>query len=227
MRRTPLKRTSRGYVRNLGRKGGSTSQEKFCLGFDNAEAERRLELIAELWRQFEDRGGVWDNSTLVAAKAIARGEQPDMEKRPYESAERYYERVKESNGTPANPFLHEAGKSDILTEIGRLQSLITTSAGKTLTGQKLHQAIDAYRQHVLQEYTDESGAITDNGKTKLDILKSLKSYLPDPDLGELDFTGCDQIAAIFRRRPVSKRYEKQMARKTCNNYTGGLKRCLT
>ena len=72
MRRTNLKRTVRGYVRNLGREANG-KQPKFYLGHDKAEAERRLNAILVLWQQVEDRAvngsPVWDADRLDAAKA--------------------------------------------------------------------------------------------------------------------------------------------------------------
>ena len=68
MRTTSLKRTKRGYLRNLGRlpQGG---QPKFYLGHDREVATRRLEQIAALWHIIDDlhatgkRPGppVWDH----------------------------------------------------------------------------------------------------------------------------------------------------------------------
>lgn len=79
MRETSLKRTKRGYVRNLGRLPSGT-QPKFYLGHDRAIALERLEQITTLWRHIEDwhlsRPGkpTWDDDTLQAAKALGRGE---------------------------------------------------------------------------------------------------------------------------------------------------------
>src|SRR3954452_18894084 len=89
VRKTNLKRTKRGYVRNLGRlpNGG---QPKFYLGHDREEAVRRLDRIAELWRVVEEehenrrskleppQPAVWDRHSLEAAKALAQGETPKI-----------------------------------------------------------------------------------------------------------------------------------------------------
>ena len=52
MRNTSLKRTRRGYIRNLGRLPDG-SQPKFYLGHDRDVAVRRLEAIKSLWEEIE------------------------------------------------------------------------------------------------------------------------------------------------------------------------------
>jgi hypothetical protein len=82
MRQTSLKRTKRGYVRNLGRAEGG-SQPKFYLGHDREEAIRRLTLITAMWTRVEERTTAgylptWMSEEIEAAKAIARGESPTL-----------------------------------------------------------------------------------------------------------------------------------------------------
>jgi hypothetical protein len=84
----------------------------------------------------------------------------------------------------------------------------------------LHDAIEAYRQQVQRDYLDPTaGTLTDNGKTKIDQLKTIITYIPNLDLGALDYLGTDELFAIFRRRPASKRYGKPMSQKK-NGGTG-------
>lgn len=52
MRQTNLKRTERGYIRNLG-KLPDGRQPKFYLGHDREEAVRRLARITALWKMHE------------------------------------------------------------------------------------------------------------------------------------------------------------------------------
>lgn len=125
-----MKRTRRGYVRNLGRlaQGG---QPKFYLGHDRDLAARRLEKVAELWRIVEDvhdsgrRPGpaVWDTGNLEVAKALAKGETAAVRKGDYEAPEGYFGRVNELRERlggeiePASPFLYRTGREDILDAI--------------------------------------------------------------------------------------------------------------
>jgi hypothetical protein len=243
MRQTSLKRTKRGYVRNLGRAGGG-SQPKFYLGHDRDEAIRRLGLITAMWAAVEERtkGSVgyeptWTEEELEAAKAIARGEPPtlppsglsqnvkDFVKYVHDVA-----KISEATGvkfTPSRAKAYEIGIDEINRKFGEAQTDLAKAVAKQAplpTGQTLHQALDAYRDYIDREYQEADGTISDNGKTKLGQIKAIKSYLPDVDLGSLDYQGTDKIFGVFRRRPASKRYGTPMAKKSCTNYIGELGR---
>ncbi len=239
MRNTTLKRTKRGYVRNLGRTAEDRPQEKFYLGHDKDEALARLKGIIALWKQIEARNGsrptppLWDADTLRAAKALASGETPTLKKGDYEPPEKYFSRVNEASreaGVPVLPsdqFLYEVGRKDLIGDIEASHAQMANALGtSTATGQSLHEALRAYQDNLIKrEYIDSTdGQLTDNGKTKLDQIKTIITYVPDVDLGTLDYQGCDDIFGIYRRRPISKRYKKPMARKSCSNYIGELGR---
>jgi hypothetical protein len=237
VRDTDLKKTIRGYVRNLGRmaQGG---QPKFYLGNDRAIATRRLQKIIELWQIVEElhatgtRPGVavWDKGNLEVAKALAKGEIATVKKRDYEPPERYFQRVNDLRDRlggevePASPFMYRTGQQDILDAIEQERAKL--GRGARATGQTLHQALRAYQQSIEREYRDADGTISDNGKTKVNQIRAILSYLPDLDLGSLDFTATDELFGVFRRRPLSTRYRKPMARKSCTNYIGELGRFL-
>jgi hypothetical protein len=130
VRDTGLKRTIRGYVRNLG-KMAQGGQPKFYLGHDREVAARRLEKIVELWQIVEElhatgqRPGpaVWDKANLEVAKPLARGEKPTVKKGDYEAPERYFTRVNDlrhrlgAELEPASPFLYRTGRDDIRSAI--------------------------------------------------------------------------------------------------------------
>lgn len=241
MRSTSLKRTKRGYVRNLGRlaQGG---QPKFYLGHSREEAIRRLAAIVALWEVVEDlhatgrRAGppAWDTTHLEMARSLSRGEPPEVPRAgDYEWPENYYRRVNELAeriGTPVEPAnrrIYEVGQQDILDGIEEYRGKLGTGRGDgrpELSGQSLHQALRAYQKFIEREYRDADGTISDNGKTKGSQIRTIITYVPDPDLAELDFEGTDEIFGVFRRRPSSKRYGTPMARKSCTNYMGELGR---
>lgn len=237
MRQTDLKRTARGYVRNLGRDAEGRHQ-KFYLGHDRAEAERRLKAIIVLWQQAEARFGtatmpVWDADRLAAAKAIASGEMPTLQKGHHEPPRQYFVRVNETSQAAGvafqadNEFLYNVGRQDLAAEVERSQTRLSRALGTpTATGQTLHQALRAYQDHIRHEFGDHDGAPTDNGKTKIDQITTIMRYVPDLDLGALDYHGTDELFGVFRRRPISKRYGTPMARKSCTNYIGELSRFL-
>lgn len=240
MRETSLKRTRRGYVRNLGRLS-SGSQPKFYLGHDREIAIERLERITTLWRHIESwhfsRPGkpTWDDDTLQAAKALGRGEPAALDRRNFseglEQPEAYFARINALRlaGVPICPIdelKFDTGRQDLSGDIDRSHAVLSQVTGtKQATGQSLHEALRAYQDAIKVEYKDSTdGLLSDNGKTKIDQINTIMSYLPNQDLGQLDFHGCDQVFGIFRRRPISKRYEKPMARKSCANYIGELGR---
>ncbi len=239
LRQTNLKRTSRGYVRNLGRLPNGT-QPKFYLGYERSAATHRLEQIATLWRHIEEwhvgRPGKpsWSDDTLQAAKLLGKGEPATLS--PFdvstgnEPPEKYYARINALRDAgldirPANESNFDLGRQDLSRDIENSHQALGRIIGGSATGQMLHEALEAYQKAILLEYKDSSdGLLTDNGKTKIDQIKTIKTYLPDQDLGLLDYTGCDQVFGIFRRRPISKRYGKPMSRKSCSNYIGELGR---
>lgn len=240
MRHTNLKRTKRGYVRNLGRLS-SGSQPKFYLGHDRAIAVQRLEQIAVLWRQVEDwhsgKPGIaiWDDDTLKAAKAIEKGEPatlaPHNLSAGSEQSEKYFARINALRLAgldilPTDTSQYEIGRQDLYGDIERSHVALSRTIGSAHSiGQSLHEALRAYQEAIKVEYKDPTdGLISDNGKTKIDQIKTIMTYIPDRDLGELEYHGCDNAFGLFRRRPVSKRYDKPMAKKSCSNYIGELGR---
>jgi hypothetical protein len=237
VRDTGLKRTIRGYVRNLG-KMAQGGQPKFYLGHDREVAGRRLEKIVELWQIVEElhaagkRPGVavWDMGNLEVAKALAKGETANVKKGDYEPPEKYFRRVNDlrdrlgNEVEPASPFLYQTGQQDIRNAIELERAKLGRGGGET--GQTLHQALRAYQQSIEREYRDADGTISDNGKTKVNQIRAILTYLTDLDLGSLDFTATDNLFGVFRRRPLSTRYGKPMARKSCTNYIGELGRFL-
>jgi len=236
MRRTSLKRTKRGYVRNLGRMQDG-SQPKFYLGHDREQALRRLDMIVALWQQIEEKHRhrpdppVWDSDRFEAAKAVAKGEIPALHRGDKEQPEKYFERVNETRRSlgidvqPADEFLYRVGLQDLVGDNEKSAARLSSAVGVPgATGQTLHQALRGYQEYLQREYLDTDGLLTDNGRTKVEQIKTIVSYVPDPDLAALDYHGCDEIFGIFRRRPMSKRYKKPMARKSCTNYIGELGR---
>jgi len=240
MRKSKLKPTKRGYVRNLGRLA-SGSQAKFYLGHDRSVALSRLEQIAALWQQIESHHGsrpgnpVWDEGTLRAARAIEKGEAATLPRFEFstgnEAAEKYFTRINALRQAgilahPSNEFLYETGKQDLVAEIEAGHENLSRVIGiPRATGQTLHEALRAYQEAIRHEYKESADAsLTDNGKKKIDQIRTIISYVPDCDLGALDHHGCDEVIGIFRRRPISKRYNKPCARKSCANYIGELGR---
>lgn len=237
MRNTSLKRSNRGYQRNLGRLANG-SQPKFYLGHNKDEAIARLEAILLIWERVERKWGnatqkaVWDEQSLQTAKSVAKGEPLVVHQGNHEPEDGYFTRINEWRRilrvplVVANEHLYEAGNNVLASAIKTSQQRLADAIGSSkATGQNLHAALRSYQEHIRHEYRDSrDGTITDNGKKKIDQIDTIISYLPDSDLGALDFQGADEVFGVFRRRPISKRYKKPMAKKSCTNYIGELGR---
>ena len=222
MRETTLKRSPKGFYRSLGKRADG-SQPKFMLGHDKPAAEKKLEAIIVLWKTVATRGG-WTPEAEATAKAIAKGTKAILAKRDGEHPRDYLARLTAlSELVPVEPkqAIHpEDGRDYLAAELADIKAKLfgEKNKHKDLTGQTLFQAIDAFRQTLL---TKDDG-IKDGEKTLADQLKSLPSYLTDCDLGLLDFMACDECYGVFRNRPVTKRYDTRMKRKSARNMISAL-----
>lgn len=229
-RETDLKRTKRGdFRRGLGRTPDG-KEVKFALGFDRALAQKRMAAILCLWEacckvqicRTADGKPAWDESRLEAARQLAKGNRPENPEPDDLAYGGIVAASRHDVGSPPHGIEEEQEAATI--KLGRAFSPPFGPNKQRLTGQKLFEALEAYRKHIGKEYRDGAGNLTDNGKTKQDQLNMLKSYLTDCDLGMLDYHGCDDVYGVFRRRPITKRHEKPMAYKTCQNLLGELTR---
>jgi hypothetical protein len=230
-RRTSLKRKKRGYTRNLGRQVDG-SQPKFYLGHDREQAVIREKRLVALWNHIQrwlcTPKDVWPPKYLEVAKAIARGEIPEIPAHESGFPEDYVVRInelkKEMGGETIsrNEGVYERGVEQLESDIERANKMLGRTPGQT--GQTLHQALRAFQEYIEKEYVDSDGKISDNGKSKWRQVKALSKYVPDMDLGELDFEKTDEVFGVFRRRPISIRYGTRMTPKSCKNYIGELGR---
>lgn len=191
-----------------------------------------LEELIPLWESCceeplavtSDGKPAWDDTRLAAARSIAKGDRPDVPDASDPAYRSIFRAVRPRPDTPLDPI------KEFPSELDRLHRAVLPSLGpnqKRRTGQRLFEAIQAYHKYIGREYRDGAGKLTDNGKTKQDELRMLRSYLKDCDLGELDYHGCDELYGVFRRRPITKRYNKAMAYKTCQNLLGEMTRFFT
>jgi integrase len=212
--------------------------EKFRLGYDLAEAERRVELITALWAEMESKRTVneevvrrlmkpfWEPAYLDAAKAIAKGKPPTLPKNGcYETPESYLRRIgtiSASTGTkfePADPNDLESAISVIQQDIPKARNTLSLAINvPTATGRTLREAFDAYEVQTKRDNTNSNG-LSAWGKTKLDQIHSIRSYLGDErfggqdllalDLAELTYQRCGEIYGVFRCRPLTLRTNLQ------------------
>lgn len=207
----------------------------------------------ELEAASEDTPPIWDDLSLAIAKAIGEGrgeyrveplsDDPDQYIRLVAAAAKEYPEI---TILPANERLYQSGLEHEarLNKVGRemlvmaqeLKDVVledTRNKAKfadLLNEQMLHQALDAYGEWIKVEKFDQSeGATNDTGMTRRNMVKQLKRHLaPDTPLSSLsDYHSVDQLFGILRKRPVTDRYGKTMARKTASNLIGELGRFLT
>ena len=226
-----LRRGKRGYTRNLGRKADG-SQPKFYLGHDREQAVLREKRLVALWEHINKWVStpdvVWTTEYLEVAKAIAKGESPQIPSGQYECPDLYVTRVNELTrdmgvqALPQHDGIYEWGVSQLESDIQLANRMLARTPGAT--GQTLKEAIAAFQDYIEKEYVDSDGAISDNGKSKWRQVKAISEYIPDMDLAKLDFEKVDEIFGIFRRRPISRRYGTRMTPKSCKNYIGELGR---
>lgn len=232
-RRTNIRRSKRGdFQLNVGIKPDGT-QPKFYCGDSEREFVKRRAAIKALWADVCEypkayhqtlKTPAWDAARLAAAKSIAKGEVPLVPAGDHEDQAHYYDRIERlrANGVTAQADdRYEVGAAMLQQEAKQV-----AERSRRVTGQTLHPALTAYRQYLDREHRDGNGRLRDGGKTMMDQVTMLKSYLPDVDLARLDYQQCDELFGVLRRRPLTKRYEKPMARKTCCNLIGTLGRFL-
>jgi hypothetical protein len=191
---------------------------------------------------------VWDGLSLKIAKAIGNGDSEYRAEAAYDNPllyARFVEAVAKNYPEivirPADEELYRAGKEleqakfaqvedsekDLLMLAADIKSAVLETEGNDrkyvdlLGDQTLHQAFDAYSEHIADEKFDGSeDAVNDTGKTKQSMVKQLKTYLDDRPLESLsDFYSVDRLFGVLRSRPVTFRYGKPMARKTADKAT--------
>jgi len=169
--------------------------EKFRLGYDMNAAKSREALIRAMWDEIEGRSRAsarasWDAAGLKAAKEIAKGKTPVLPKRDYEDVASYAQRLQAmtiKTGTafePIDPILVDLGLDDLRNELAQVRMQLSTAINVTKpTGVTLGNALDAYDIVLRRENTEPTGALRPWGKTQVDQLKSVKTYLGDERFG--------------------------------------------
>jgi hypothetical protein len=199
LRRTPLKLTRRGYVRQLGSLVNGGSVQKFYLGFDPAIAAQRRQWIEAVYVENcrVSNSLLWTDTFLNLAKQLARLGSAVIvnEPLPYEIS---------SFGPPDYSFvqrLRDVGvpvsvHGEPATATVRLAPDVTPTGKPAVT--KLHQAIDKYRQDRIDNYAGSfQGSRT--------IARKIDKFyeLEDCWLWQLDYVKIKAFVDNWRNRPVT------------------------
>ena len=224
-----LKRGKNGVVRYIGRNHKGHA-EKFLLGFDLKEAERREALIRELWAHQEKHtdpfltfGFHWTPEYLKAAKAIAKGKPPVLPAtyKAKSDPTKYVDALNElgSDFGPADVSLYEDGIKLVSREIGSRRSALSARDNVERTGQTVAQAIMAFRDYMTSSTIAPDGSTIAWGGTQLTQLESWQNFLAeatiikdgkkvpagllDLDLALLTTAKCQELIDVVRLRPIS------------------------
>ena len=194
----------------------------------------------------------WDNVSLAVAKAIGQGKaeflvepyghDPYRYVRFVETVASYYVEISVrpkdealyKQGKGLEDELHEAednaNRSQLEVAARLKASVLASSPGNDeryidlLDDQTLHQAFDAYSDHVGREKFDVSeDSVNDTGKTKQSMIKQIKTYIPDRRLASMaEYSAVDEIYGTLRQRPITHRYKTPMKTKSASNLIGEL-----
>lgn len=252
---TELKQEADGtWYRWLGEDQKKTKQ-KFRLGRDRADALRRLRLIVTLYEsQFSVSdffGGSWVPEYLKAAKQIAKGAKPQLPRLSLpvndtatipESAATYVTLLAHLNRdeelfAPESPGLVAQGIAALERPQQRNRLIKSTLVGGTsdreATGQTVSQAVSAFIDYLLTQYTLPNESLSPWGKTQIDQTKSWRRFMSvatetrngetvslkllETDLADLTVAKAQQLIDVVRKRPLTleSKYTRRLAVKTC------------
>ena len=236
---TELKQDKHGYYRWIGKNQKGTRQQ-FRLGRNKKVAEKRLALIHLLHQQQAEAAKFyhsdWVPEFLTTAKAIGKGKKAVLPRlKLYVNDEDFIEQSPETYmklllALNKNGVIFEADEGRHLGEavdsISKRQTkdrqlksmLVGTNPDKNPTGQILADAIEAFKRHTEEKFTDHEGVLSAWGRKKLDYMKSIVEYIKQNekgvdantdllnlDLADLTLTRCQQMIDSFRTRPKSIR----------------------
>jgi len=234
-----LKRGKNGIPRYIGRNRNGYA-EKFLLGYDLKEAEKRESLIRELWAHQERHtdpflsfGFHWTPEYLKAAKAIAKGKPPVLPPTFTSNADpaKYVDAVNEIGDefSPSDQSLYEEGVKQVSQEIGARKQSLSVRENAERIGQTVAEAIAAFRDYLHTDALEPDGALSTWGKTRLTQLGSWENYLAEAvrikdgkkerrdllglDLGMVTLPICQEMVDVIRSRPITF----QSRRKTRKN----------
>ncbi|WP_417737017.1 helix-turn-helix domain-containing protein [Rosistilla oblonga] len=193
----------------------------------------------------------WDDLSLKIAKAIAAGKPEYLVEAIHDDAYQYARFVEGISSCfpeivirPSDAELYTAGKSDeqdtrkatedlevnMLTLAADIKTAALEGPGNDqkyidlLGDETLHEALDAYSAKIAEEKFDVSeAAVNDTGKTKQNMIKQIKSYVPNQPLSSLeDYEAVNRVYGILRQRPITRRYNTPMKTKSASNLIGEL-----
>lgn len=208
-------------------------QQRFNLGMDKPEAERRLNRLYELWQENVAANGaeVWSPLALHFAKEIAKGKRrieypfqtgfleaddPAAEYAQMVHVER--ERFPSLDIVPADPACYAAGlernEQLVGSEVQRLQERLGELGAlapknrlpeKLISG-KLYEALDAYADDDVKSHNVWVGSnrLKQSGHRRLEMIERFKERHKDMLLSMLGYDACKEMIRFWCKRPPTK-----------------------
>jgi len=192
-----IKRSKDGRIVRYVGKNAKGAAEKFHLGFDMPEAEKRLKLITALWEANSQRSihpdchpsfyvdeFVWGDDYLRAAKAIAKGETPKLPPsiRASLDPENYLHALREISDATNTKW--EATDEALKNEGIELAKTSVSDSRKNLSGRNdreaigvsLDEAFALFEDYLRKEYHQPDDSLSTTGKKLVDQLKGIRRY---------------------------------------------------
>ncbi len=165
----------------------------------------------------------WDDLSLAIARSVADGAPrfvlaPNPEMQGADSYRHWVARCAEAYGSvipivPSDPDLHAEGvraeesarQAYLLEVVQRATAAYPTSDEVRLpTGQTVHQAYSAYREHVRTKHRDDQGRVTEWGETLSGWIDYVRGLTPDCDLSDFGLAAIDHVIEAVRSRPQAR-----------------------
>jgi hypothetical protein len=229
-------RSDQQYDCRVGRKTnsrGKSDQQRFRLGGDLREAQRRDGLLRQIWNRIErlqPSQPTWTDDTLDLAREVARGQSViQVPRRSGEEDVPYAQRVHWLRtcfpmlALVPEPHYGAAFGIQLLSAMDRMYASATEESiaaqqaeGVALLGEllknnslpavgpTLHQAMEAYIQWLKKEYQHPEVEITGWGRTQIKQVESLKAHHRNQALKQLDQAAVEQMLQYWRQRPYKQ-----------------------
>ena len=237
-------RSDQQYDCRVGRKTnsrGKSDQQRFRLGGDLREAQRRDGLLRQIWNQIErlhPSQKTWTDDTLDLAREVARGQSViQVPRRSGEEDVPYAQRVHWLRtcfpmlALVPEPHYGAAFGVQLLSAMDRMLAIPTDEfiAGQRAestallgelfndnslpaTGPTLHQALRAFISWLEKRYQHPEAGITGWGRTQIKQVESLIAHHQNQALSLLDDDGVEQMLQYWCQRPYKRASKQRVAK---------------
>lgn len=226
-----LKRNGNGkYQPHVGKRADGTP-EKFSLGYDGDEAQRRFELIKALWIESTagcpEGAGFWTDEHLANAKRIAKGDFT-LDKASTDTSLAFGQRLvgyRQIDPTiAADPAAERAAKTSAMLAIRRANghaSMLTGTPVENLVGFTVRQAWDeftgSFRTNTKQRQPQTTATYVKHCGEIARYLATHAADVLDADVSKFDLATITRMYEVFFARPKTK-LGTTMAFDTVDNY---------